>query len=111
MGGVHDFIRVPPRTIVCLKEPWLVPPARIALRVWFNEPSSLVLGGLRRTIPAAIARVTSDIRRDAALIMHECQCLATGRNNGDAGCDAVYTAAAEAGATASCQDTGRLKHS
>ena len=76
MGGVHDFIRVPPRTIVCLKEPWLVPPARIALLVWFNEPSSLVLGGLRRTIPAAIARVTSE---ETLLSSHEC--LATGRNN------------------------------
>ena len=110
MGGVHYLIRVPPRTIVCLKEPWLVPPARIALLVWFNEPSSLVLGGLRRTIPAAIARVTSE---ETLLSSHEC--LATGRNarDGDAGCDAVYqyTAAAEAGATASCQDTGRLKHS
>ena len=73
MGGVHDFIRVPPRTIVCLKEPWLVPPARIALLVWFNEPSSLVLGGLRRTIPAAIARVTSE---ETLLSSHEC--LATG---------------------------------
>ena len=73
MDGVHDFIRVPPRTIVCLKEPWLVPPARIALLVWFNEPSSLVLGGLRRTIPAAIARVTSE---ETLLSSHEC--LATG---------------------------------